>query len=245
MAEGGDGAPLDGQPRVCSLTEVVETSVSTSRSSLVGWVRQPVIAYGRTDGWSSLAPGRHWSWQCLAWRVRATMPGLLRASAGTVCSMPAARTGPRPGPPPPRGSRGAGSGWTTSAQREGVANGSGGSSGPQPCVNPLVGGNRVKPRDSARIAGGARPGKTGPKRATSRGRHAPTPETELTLCGRPSSLRDGAILHVRTSPGWLGQTSSRPGWPYSPRSRPTTTAGVAQWRRSLGLAGGPSPPAFF
>jgi hypothetical protein len=33
---------------VCSRVEVVETSVSISRSSWVGRVRPPVIAYGRT-----------------------------------------------------------------------------------------------------------------------------------------------------------------------------------------------------
>jgi hypothetical protein len=37
--------------------------------------------------------------------------------------------------------------------------------------------------NGARITGDAHPGKTGPKRATSRGRRASTPETELTLCG--------------------------------------------------------------
>ena len=48
VAEGGDGPLLHGQLGVGSPTGVVETSVSISRSSWVGRVRPPVIAYGRT-----------------------------------------------------------------------------------------------------------------------------------------------------------------------------------------------------
>jgi hypothetical protein len=48
VTEGGDGPLLHGQLRVCSPTEVVETSVSISRSPWLGRVRPPVIAYGRT-----------------------------------------------------------------------------------------------------------------------------------------------------------------------------------------------------
>jgi hypothetical protein len=48
VAEDGDGPLLHGQLRVRSPTEVVETSVSIARSSWVGRVRPPVIAYGRT-----------------------------------------------------------------------------------------------------------------------------------------------------------------------------------------------------
>jgi hypothetical protein len=48
VAEGGAGPLLHGQLGGLPPTEVVETSVSISRSSWVGRVRPPVIAYGRT-----------------------------------------------------------------------------------------------------------------------------------------------------------------------------------------------------
>jgi hypothetical protein len=49
-------------------------------------------------------------------------------------------------------------------------------------------------------------------------------------------------LHVRTSSARAGSTSSRPGWPCSPGSRATATAGAAQRCWSWRVAGGPARP---
>jgi hypothetical protein len=80
VAEGGDGALLDGQPRGLLPDRGGGDQRLDLQVVVGGSGASAVIAYGRTRGWSSLALGRHWSWRCLAWRVRAAMPGLLRAS---------------------------------------------------------------------------------------------------------------------------------------------------------------------
>src|SRR5215211_1390777 len=115
--------------------------------------------------------------------------------------MPAARTGPRPAPPPPAAPATA-AGWAgprppvggTPSPDQAVA------AMPQPCADLPKSNQGERRGNSARIAGDPRPGKTSPNRPTSRGRRAAP--------GRPRPRGSSATTRSRPRGRYGG-----PSWP--------------------------------